>query len=88
VLDKNFILCQIETSDKTAVGSSGVPFRRLAKPEGTHPQGALFFLRQINIIVFNFTLKNINPFHVVSFVFPENSPGKQIDCLKRQVFMR
>jgi len=32
-------------SDKTAVGSSGVPFRRSAKPEGTHPQGGPGFFR-------------------------------------------
>ena len=45
------------------------------------------FLWQINIIILNFLLKNIKPFPVTFFVFPVNSPGKQINCLKRQVFM-
>ena len=64
-------------SGKTAVGSSGVPFHRLAKPEGNKPTGhALFYFLKESVVKLYFFFKYMVPFQIIPLVLSKNSPAK------------
>lgn len=70
-----------QSSGKSAAGSLGVPFHRLAKPRGTKPARHAHFLLEKPAVVHDLGAEDVAPDRIPSFVHPEDPPREQVNYL-------